>query len=903
VAYWSGWRVGIRVAWREARRAKGRSALVTAMIAVPVAMLALAAVNADSFRLTPQERADRIMGAADAAVMWPYHNAVEQSPTDFDVVITEQPEPATDASLDKLLALLPPGTRAITDLRGGLAVRTVAGTGTLNARMLDYQDQLAAGILRSRSGRAPAAVDEVALTPGAVQRLGVALGGTVTPADGGAPLRVVGLVEDPTDLSNATIVLYPGARTADERWGAVWLIDTPDPVTWDQVRRLNQRGVLAVSRAVLADPPPADDRFVPPSDATVLSPTLTGFIAGLALLEIILLAGPAFAVGARRRRRDLGLVAASGGTVAHVRRIVLADGVVLGACGALVGLAVGIGAAAFARPFLEEQLVHARAGAFRVFPQALALLVGLAVLTGVLAALVPAWISARQDVVAALAGRRGITRSRRRWVALGLGLFAVGGVVAGVGASRAAMTIILSGLIVGELGLVLCMPALVGLVSRLGRWLPLGPRIALRDSSRNRTAAAPAVSAVMAAVIGSLAVGVMLLADTQRNSNDYHSANRPGDVVIQRSPKLGLSPAEEAKAAADAVAALRAIMPVQQVYEAGLPACGEGADCFVNPEGVPGQDCPYDIGVLRRDPTPQEQKAARGDARCEGAGILYRYFDSTYTYGVTLIVGDTAVGALTNLPPEDAAAAAAALRAGKVFVDSPRYLDGDQVTLRINAVDVRQGKNESIRTVRAPAFAPAHRPQAPLTLMTPATAQSLGVGSKSSFTVATTSRMPTVAEQDRVQAAMGGQGGVYVERGPQPGDNQPALIGLAVVAGVIAIGAAAIATALAAADGRADLGTLAAVGASPRVRRSLVLSQAGVIAGLGSVIGAVAGLGAAVAVLVAVNRGYADVWPAPTPYPIVVPWFNVAVAVVVVPVVAMLGAALLTRSRLPIERR
>jgi putative ABC transport system permease protein len=35
----------------------------------------------------------------------------------------------------------------------------------------------------------------------------------------------------------------------------------------------------------------------------------------------------------------------------------------------------------------------------------------------------------------------------------------------------------------------------------------------------------------------------------------------------------------------------------------------------------------------------------------------------------------------------------------------------------------------------------------------------------------------------------------------------------------------------------------------------------------------------------------------------VVPWFNLGVALLVVPVVAMLGAGLLTRSRLPVERR
>ena len=168
-------------------------------------------------------------------------------------------------------------------------------------------------------------------------------------------------------------------------------------------------------------------------------------------------------------------------------------------------------------------------------------------------------------------------------------------------------------------------------------------------------------------------------------------------------------------------------------------------------------------------------------------------------------------------------------------------------------------------------------------------------------TLATTSRMPTVEERDRAEAALGDRYGVYVERGPT--SQTSALLALAIAAGVIALGAAAIATGLAAADGRADLSTLAAVGASPRLRRALSLSQSGVIAGLGSLLGAVAGLGASVAVLVALNQRYAGTWPAPTPYPISVPWLNVGVALVVVPLVAMLGAGLLTRSRLPIERR
>src|SRR5690606_25241040 len=136
-------------------------------------------------------------------------------------------------------------------------------------------------------------------------------------------------------------------------------------------------------------------------------------VGGLAMLEVVLLAGPAFAVGARRRQRDLALVGASGGTPAQLRRIVLADGVVLGLAGAVVGLILGIAAASVSLPLLEEYLMQRRVGGWRMWPTALAAIAGAAVLTGVLAALIPATTAARQHLVAALAGRRGITRAKR----------------------------------------------------------------------------------------------------------------------------------------------------------------------------------------------------------------------------------------------------------------------------------------------------------------------------------------------------------------------------------------------------------------------------------------------------------------------------------------------------------
>jgi putative ABC transport system permease protein len=899
----SSWRTALRVARREASRAKGRALLVVAMIAIPVAALAFAAVSYDTFELSPQERADRTMGSAQAAVRWPFDGPAHQSPDGRDYYPAtfqqqQQQRPASQPTMERMLALLPAGTRAIPDQAGHLTMRTATGVGTIQARMLDYTDPLAQGILYPVAGRAPATVDEVALTRTARDRLGAGVGDTVRLADGSRTFRVVGVVEQPDDLSATTIILrlgaMPVAQLSTSRQDLTWLVDTPGPVTWDQVRQLNTQGLAVVSRHVLAHPPSQAEQYRDgPTGRDNPLPVMV-LIGGLAMLEIILLAGPAFAVGARRRQRDLALVAAAGGTPAHVRRIVLADGIVLGLIAAAAGVALGVLCLAAGRTLLEEHVSHNRSGAFRVFPVALAVLAGLAVVTGVLAALVPAWISSRQDVVVALTGRRGITRSRRRWIVVGAVLGAIGVGLATVGALRSDATVILAGLVVGELGLVLCTPAVVGLVAKLGHWLPLAPRIALRDASRNRTAAAPAVSAVMAAVVGSLAVAVVVLASDQRSRDDYQASGRLGNVMVQsigtggKGSTLGPIPQET-------LATLRATMPVDQLTQVGMAGCETG--CIVYPTLPAARTCPYSRDVLNREATASEQRAARRDSRCDGVGQRNVYFGGYGAGFVMLFVVDpSAVAGVFDLPPGDADQVSTALRSGAVVIDDPRYLQDGRITLT-----VRQPGLDRPQDLTTAAVAMPHRLRTPVSLITEQTATSLGLTSSPLVAVATTSRMPTVAEQDRLQAALGTGYAIFVERGGPSGD--PSLLVLAIVAGVITLVAAAIATGLAAADGRADLATLAAVGASPRVRRLLSLSQSGVIAGLGSLLGAAAGLGASIAVLAALNRGYADIWPAPTPYPIAVPWLNTAIAVLVVPAVAMLGAGLLTGSRLPIERR
>ena len=130
-----------------------------------------------------------------------------------------------------------------------------------------------------------------------------------------------------------------------------------------------------------------------------------------------------------------------------------------------------------------------------------------------------------------------------------------------------------------------------------------------------------------------------------------------------------------------------------------------------------------------------------------------------------------------------------------------------------------------------------------------------------------------------------------MERG-YAGTYGPGLLALLVASAVITLGAAGIATALAATEGRPDQATLAAVGAAPRARKVLACFQAATVAGLGTVMGIVAGFlpGAAIVIVDPEMRFF-------------IPWTTLGVTVLAVPLLAMLAALALTRSRIPMERR
>jgi putative ABC transport system permease protein len=897
----SGWWAALRIARREALRAKGRSALVIAMVALPVLGLSFAAVSYDMFHLTPAERASRQWGSADAQVRWDTDKPIEQEP---DGRLRRQVRDAegVDHTSADVVAALPTGSRVLMEATSYGSVSHGDKTIEMAIRGIDVADPLAKGLVTLTGGRAPRGDSEAALSESAARRLGVRIGDRFTvAANSPQDLLLVGIVEFPSGLDSITVVV-PADRArnlTDPVAGRSalhfsWLVDTPAPMDRNGIRALNAKGMTFVSRSDLFNPAGEKSATRNVAEAALGWTGSDIVVGGVALLEMVLLAGPAFAVGARRRERELALIAANGGSPAQLRRVVLADGVVLGFAGGLVGVAVAILVAFAARPLVETYVVHARAGGYRILPLALVVIAALAITVGVLASLTPAVIAARQDTASVLTGRRAVVSTRRRWLVLGLSVTTIGAAACAAGAWRGSADLARFGLVTGEFGLVLCTPAMVGLIARFGGMLPLAPRMALRKAARNRSASAPAICAVMAAVAGSVLVGTYVASQHARQESLYRSFVRPGSVLVwgHNLPSAIDAPVTEIERL------LNGAVPVRRTTPVRLPNCGVTPyqDCSLRPVLPIERRCPYTVEP--RD--PRTVRAAIHDPRCAASEHILP------AYNVVLVDDGAALPILTGLDDARLAHAVATLRAGGVVVPNSRYVVNGAVTL----VTTEAGEPRPIAEATVPGYAIPNVDLGGTTVVSTSAVQRLGLTAHLGGMVAETRRMPTKAEEDRLSTAVRkitASGvppytyGARVERG-LPADDLYGLL-LMLAAGLITLGSAFAATGLAAVEDRPDLATLAAVGASPRTRRTLSMSSAGIIAGLGSLLGAIAGLGSAVAIILTLNQRYANSWPHPEPYPLTVPWLHLAVVVVLVPVLAMACVGLVTRSRLPIERR
>ncbi|MGW5420613.1 FtsX-like permease family protein [Streptomyces sp. NPDC003943] len=959
--WFHSWRAAIRIARRDAWRSKGRSFLVLAMIALPILGVSAFSLTFRSAELTPVQKLERDIGAADARFSDAQTDGTpimqdpngEQSTTVEDYSNGNKPWPDGPTDVRKTI---PAGSTVLTDSSGTAKLTTAYGLLSTDVRELKAADPVARGIMRLLDGRFPEKADEVAVTTRFLESSGLNIGSTLSARGFDRLYTITGVYELPSDLKQEQVNALPGAflkpyGVAVEKSGLpapgysiTYLVkragasDTSASggFTWNMVKQINAKGVQVVSRAVVLNPPPDSEvplyqrdgwgEFQESTAAKAAALAAVGTVVGLAMLEICLLAGPAFAVGARRSRRQLGLVGANGGARSHIRAIVLSGGLVIGVAAAVVGTVLAMILTFALRPYLEEYMGQ-RFGGFTVRPLEILGIAALAVLTGLLSAIVPAVTASRQTVLASLTGRRGVRRSSRVLPLVGLVALLLGAAIALYGSVVTDQFIIVAGgSALAELGVVAMTPALVGLFGRAGRWLPLSPRLALRDAVRNRGRTAPAVAAVLAAVAGTVAVSTYAASRDAQDEAGYHATLPYGAVSVFTGEEGG----RDVPAAREAVQRtfpvdVRADVSRIAVGRTGCSTWDASPGCGTYEVVVPdANQCPLWTAANGSDDDPaskftkEQRRALAKDWRCatgdSGAAVP--------TEGNLLIADATLLKVLGITDP----GAVRALADGRYVSFDRRQVDqAGKVGIKLvsdnqaaqRAAEQNKPTPGVLKTFTAypvPGSPNAYGVQG---VLSPAAAKAAGIATVPLGSFFTTDRMPSTEQQQKLDAELAKLGGkidLTLEQG-YVSENSIVLIALTIFAGLVTIGAAGIATGLAQADAEADLKTLAAVGAPPRVRRILSGFQCGVVAAMGVLLGSLAGVLPAMGLRLtderqqlayyqeSLDNGWGGVTDGPPYVPIVVPWTTLAALLVFVPLGAALLAALVTRSRGALARR
>ncbi|MFI7689139.1 FtsX-like permease family protein [Nonomuraea sp. NPDC049655] len=848
----SAFLAALRISRRDASRFKGRSALIMVMIGLPVLVITAVLTGAATTSVTPKERAVTRLGAADARLItFPYRTPVRQ---DYSGDSAYQPKsgtsqrPWTPAEINTLL----PG-RLLRYQTSLVNVRLPDGFNQADVVEVDLRDPMTAGMRTLEQGRYAAAPGEVAISP-KMADLGVRVGDTLTLRRPDRTVKVVGVAANPNRPGILELAALPEGVLVHQNDGnsSGWLVDTAGPVLRSKVSQLNDAGLGVTSRAVLDAH--KDDSRGNPDDARAL--VQLGVVIVLVVMETVLLAGPAFAVGLRRRRRELAVISAQGGSARHLRLIVLADGLVLGGAAAVLGVVLGIGPGLLVESVAARELDWSHGPADVPWLPVLGV-AALGLVSGLIAAIVPAVQASRQNTAQVLAGRAAQVQGRAPRPVLGIVLVAAGLGAIGYAMTRGTVTMI-AAFVPFVFGMVALTPWLVQATSRIAARLPLPLRLSVRDAARHRVRTASATAAVMAATMAVVALGIGSSSAYTQQEEQSVTVFPLGTTVIGGATEV------DGQTWARLKDAVRARFPGTDIVTGHEATDAKGRDLWLT---VP--------------------------RTCEPA-CAQRFYDQPPIGGADL---------LAFLQKRRDPQAAAALAAGKAVAFSTDVVSDGTIELTVSDWDSDTIKER--KRIRIPAVVSSGAdPRQAGAVIPPQALAKAGLGTVER--VLYTASPPQ--DERRMEADLRGEvnGNLYlnVKRGKAE-DRAFALLVLLGAALVLVLGGTFAATGLAAADMRPDLNNLSAVGAAPRVRRLVVAAQAAYIAGLGAVVGLVAGAVAGVALTWPMTRmgagGMRTLLDGPGT--IDVPWSFLAVVVLGLPLVAALVAGLFTRTRLVLARR
>jgi putative ABC transport system permease protein len=569
-----------RIALRGLLARRMRSALTALAVLLGVTMISGTFVLTDTIEAAFDELFEAQNRGADAVVS--AKKAVDSNFT--------RPSPLEDAVVERIRALPQVQSAAgqLNDIaalvgKDGKVVQS-GGAPTVAATFMPPPFTA----IEVKTGRPPAAADEIAIDADTAEEQGFAVGDRVQVAAGG-PVKayeLVGLATfgTQTSLGGATVIVFdlPTAQALFDKRGEVdfAFVAAREGVSDDELVRAVQ-GVLPPEgqvRTAAAEAEALSDDL-----AEVLGFLTTGLLAFgfIAVLVGAFLIFNTFSITVAQRTRELALLRMLGASRRQVLSSVLLEALVLGAIGAVAGLFLGFGFAQAINALFEavgldlpttESVIKSRT-------VVVCLVTGLVVT--VVAALGPALRATRVAPIEAL--REGTAPPRRtfgRRLApyLAAVLVVLGAVLVATGTGE--MATAAGGALLLVLGISLLSPALVrptaGIVSApFTRLTTLVGRLARENAVRNPGRTAVTAAAMMVGL--ALVVFVTVFANGLRErAAGILEQTFAGDYVVQHEDGFSTIPA----GVTDAVAGVPGVRSVSPMKAAEAELEGRPGDTF-----------------------------------------------------------------------------------------------------------------------------------------------------------------------------------------------------------------------------------------------------------------------------------------------------------------------------------
>jgi putative ABC transport system permease protein len=713
--------------------------------------------------------------------------------------------------------------------------------------------------LRLVSGQLPSRAGEIAMTADAAASFGVHVGDPFVA--NGVSRRVVGLVENPLDLTDEFALVAPGQANPPAQ--VTILFDAPSQRI-DAFRPT--AGTIGIGTRSTA------------SKNAIAAAILAMETIGLLFVGLVAAAG--FAVMAQRRLRALGMLGALGATDSQVRLSMVANGAVVGVVGAVGGAVLGLATWIALAPRFES-LVNHRVGRFHLQWWAIVASMVLAVVTAVIAAWWPARAAARASIVSALSGRPSPPKPAHRFAGAGVGLLA-GGFACLAFAQRVDerpnALLVITGTIATTFGMLFVGPLFIRGLAAAGRRAPIALRLALRDLARYQARSAAALGAISLAIAiaATVAVSAAALAVPPAQTN---LASNQAIVYLgsgNGSPREGPAgiPARTAvdlHALQPHIDALAASLHAQSVMP--LTEAVDGASTSTSVDGT----LPDDTATLGRLTTVTHGRSTgikiSGDMPLYIAtpALLahYRISPNAINANSDIITGRTDLAGFVIIAPSS----------------GPTPCDASQPKCLVNGVKPgagppgRQGPDHwhpTLQVVKLPTYT-----SAPDTLLTMHALRHFGLKQVAAGWLIET-RSPLTKARINSAQRIAAAAGISIETRKTQSSNAGLRDGATAIGLLVALGVLAMTVGLIRSETANELRTLTATGATSFTRRAITGATAGALA----LLGALLGTGGAYLALIAWHRS--DLHPLTR-----VPWVDLVVILVGLPLLAIAAGGLL----------